>query len=687
MHKQSYEVYPPPDKHNQPDQIRVLFSSKQKKWSGTLPDKFIATLTDMVSQQNIQQLVTDLSSFHTRHSLSLYIHQVSDWLVARFQSYGYSDVILHPYVKNNHSLNNVICTKQGTGNTGQTIIICAHYDCRMEDLSNSTARAPGADDNASGVASMLELARLVSKVDLDDTVQFVAFSGEEQGLWGSTAYAQHIQSSGINLHRLINLDMIGYPPSDFSILVERDTGNHTSSNDQDSKAFGTAMAQMAADYTNMPVQFGNVFSSDYMPFERRGYVVVGAYEAGHNPDYHKSIDTPDKINYQYITDVTRMVLGTLLEETASIIHEEDSAIDLYIRDNSNDNGSQPSSYPHWTSPDIWVRNNPPPADPTDPNYGEDPEQGHQKPINNIPNYLYVRIHNRGSIAAPAGSFNVEAFKCNPGTVMTWPDDFKSMGSLQIQSTIAPNGSAIIGPFIWTPHIVNHECIFAVVSGIGDHSVTDFYKDKLDHSLLVRYDNNVGQRNVEPAQSTPGGKTKVNFFVKGSLFSSLNTLSVDATPLPADTKITLRIARSILEQSGSIEEFQVTSKNNNWAVLSLNGGSEGRLLNFPLSANEQKTAVLEVDFSYQAQHLKIYPIVIGQEQNARLAGRITVEITAVKESEDFIYGNLRTMEFHTLNCTYRKKMKAHNQIPFQTAKDALQRGFNGCAYCMKTHDTG
>ena len=126
-----------------------------------------------------------------------------------------------------------------------------------------------------------------------------------------------MQDNNINLYRLINLDQVGYPPDDFSIIVERDLGNQVSTNDQPSQDFGNLMAQMAADYTNMPIKLGSIYGSDYMPFEARGYIVIGAYEAGHNPNYHSRNDTPDTIDYSYVADVARMTLATILYETGA----------------------------------------------------------------------------------------------------------------------------------------------------------------------------------------------------------------------------------------------------------------------------------------------------------------------------------------------------------------------------------
>ncbi|WP_436946985.1 M28 family metallopeptidase [Streptomyces sp. SudanB52_2052] len=91
-----------------------------------------------------------------------------------------------------------------------------------EDPRDAEARAPGADDNAGGVAAVIEIARLLAPVARTSTIRFVAFSGEEQGLWGSSAYADELRAAGAGVHRVVHLDMVGRPPADGSVTVERD---------------------------------------------------------------------------------------------------------------------------------------------------------------------------------------------------------------------------------------------------------------------------------------------------------------------------------------------------------------------------------------------------------------------------------------------------------------------------------
>jgi Zn-dependent M28 family amino/carboxypeptidase len=116
----------------------------------------------------------------------------------------------------------------------------------------------------------------------------------------------------VDVHRVINLDMVGLPPDDGSVVVERDLGNVVATNDADSQAFGAHMVQAAHDYTDLPVQLGPIYASDYMPFEEKGYVAVGAFEGEGNPHYHRTSDTPDTLDYDYLAAVTRLVLATVL---------------------------------------------------------------------------------------------------------------------------------------------------------------------------------------------------------------------------------------------------------------------------------------------------------------------------------------------------------------------------------------
>jgi hypothetical protein len=169
-----------------------------------IPDRIL----DEVHLDNLKKTVYNLSSFYTRHTESEFIDDVAFWLTEKLQNICSREVYVHNFThtpneeddvdsrqdqQHTYHLKNIACKKPGS--TNNTIIVSAHYDSRMEDINNRTARAPGADDNASGVSALLEVARILYNVSLNHSIIFVMFSGEEQGKWGSTHYADYIDET------------------------------------------------------------------------------------------------------------------------------------------------------------------------------------------------------------------------------------------------------------------------------------------------------------------------------------------------------------------------------------------------------------------------------------------------------------------------------------------------------------
>jgi len=197
------------------------------------------------------------------------------------------------------------------------ILIGGHYDAISE---TSGASAPGADDDGSGIAVVLEIARIFAGVGLKRGVMFAAFGGEEQGLFGSQAVADLAARDRWAIDVMVNLDMVGHvdPQRPINIVVEYDMGNADPRNDAAAKAFGLQMAQHAADYTGMTVEHTDIWSSDYMPFEAKGYPCIGLYDgAADAPFYHTTQDKMAQVDLARLTDVTRLV-GAFVAATAEI---------------------------------------------------------------------------------------------------------------------------------------------------------------------------------------------------------------------------------------------------------------------------------------------------------------------------------------------------------------------------------
>ena len=285
-------------------------------------EKFIYSITDQVNSTKLIYWIDNLSSFHTRHTKSEYIENSAYWLKNELQSVSKGGVYFHNFTQTDggtsYNLKNIICNQQGStaDDSNHLILISAHYDSRMQDINQTNARAPGADDNASGVAGVLELARVLSKVDLKSNIQFVLFSGEEQGQWGSRNYAKHLHDNNIKIDLLINLDMIGYPPQGSNkIAIEYDLGNRVLVNDRYSYVVAEFIKHVALESTNLEAVLDTVGKSDYTPFEGFGYIVIGIHDGGseQNPNYHSSSDTPNTLDIQYLSSTTKLVLATILK--------------------------------------------------------------------------------------------------------------------------------------------------------------------------------------------------------------------------------------------------------------------------------------------------------------------------------------------------------------------------------------
>ena len=303
-------------------------------------------ILEQVNSTKLKEYVDLLSSFHTRHTKSYYIENVANWLKNEFENICKGRVFFHNYTQSDQNqtyhLKNIICTSNSninnsnsnsisnssninkqdlsfSSNYNNTIIIGAHYDSRAKNLNNTYARAPGADDNASGVSALLELSRILSHLNSKYNFQFVLFSGEEQGQWGSKNYARYLNNSNLNstIDIYINLDMVGYSSTNESnkVILEYDVGNKYLQNDEYSKTIALFIKQTALNYTNSEAILSKLGNSDFIPFDALGHTVIGIHDGGseNNPHYHKSSDTPDTLNIKYLTSITKMVLATILE--------------------------------------------------------------------------------------------------------------------------------------------------------------------------------------------------------------------------------------------------------------------------------------------------------------------------------------------------------------------------------------
>ncbi len=223
---------------------------------------------------------------------------------------------------------NVIGEISGLLNPEEVYIIGAHLDDVPSD-----GRAPGADDNASGSVAVLMAADLLSQYDWGCTLRFAFWTGEEQGLNGSEAYARRADAANENIVAYLNLDMIAY-----------NTKNSTPGFDlyYDPGTPGSlAMAQLFSDVVstyslNLVPQIltDTMGGSDHMSFWDYGYnsILVIEDEDDFNPYYHTASDTPTNNDLTYFTNLTKASLAAFVHQSGCLISGGVGTLNGTVRD-------------------------------------------------------------------------------------------------------------------------------------------------------------------------------------------------------------------------------------------------------------------------------------------------------------------------------------------------------------------
>ncbi len=136
------------------------------------------------------------------------------WTEAEFRKLGLevvtpSEVLSGPRIPNGVKITDVIAIQRGTERPNDVVIITGHIDSRVSDVMNATADAPGANDDGSGTAAVIEAARVLSKHKFPGTIVYAALMGEEQGLFGGKVLANYAKAQGWNVIANLNNDIIG----------------------------------------------------------------------------------------------------------------------------------------------------------------------------------------------------------------------------------------------------------------------------------------------------------------------------------------------------------------------------------------------------------------------------------------------------------------------------------------------
>lgn len=296
-------------------------------------DVRIRNLMEQVSKDRLEATINHMQNYHTRRWDSQMVYEVQDWLYGNYSAIGFDTVFLHDFTFLYHDTlretsDNVIAIQRGTLYPDEYVVCGAHYDSYNNSQGHpDELQAPGADDNASGTAGIIETARLLSRCTFERSIIYCGWAAEEVGLIGSAAFAKDCAEKLIDIVGYFNLDMIGY--------LEESSDIHVN-------LMYTTRDSLIADYV---FNFSHVYypemriwqdwlewgDSDYSSFNRNGYAAVHTFEdTHHSSPFIHSVDDILGVsvnNMDQAKRFTELNLGLVATLAGLISNEVDDRID------------------------------------------------------------------------------------------------------------------------------------------------------------------------------------------------------------------------------------------------------------------------------------------------------------------------------------------------------------------------
>jgi Zn-dependent M28 family amino/carboxypeptidase len=303
-----------------------------KSWSGALPPLTApqARLADRL-KKHIMVLSDDIGERNLWRDGTL--DATAGYIEETFQAMGYS-VVSQVFASGGTSVRNLEAVLGGTSLASEIVLVGAHYD--------TVRGSPGANDNGSGIAALLEIASLLAARPKARSVHFVAFVNEEMPFFatqsmGSHRYAQRAHGRGDNIRAMLSLETIGYYsdvkgsqqyPNPFYAWLYPDTGNfigfvgNLASRNLVRQCLGSFRRNSAfpSEGVAAPGRMAGIYWSDHWSFWKEGYAAVMVTDTAiyRYPHYHASTDTAEKIDYERLA---RVVEG-LTQVTADLAQQQ-----------------------------------------------------------------------------------------------------------------------------------------------------------------------------------------------------------------------------------------------------------------------------------------------------------------------------------------------------------------------------
>lgn len=279
--------------------------------SGITFEPRIAAIAQEISEDSIQKYVQTLEDMGTRYALADNRRDVAMAILRKFESFGYTDVKLDSFKLYDYTSEpiwqyNVVATLTGTVYPDSISIIGGHHDCIISyGTGNSFNFAPGANDNASGVATTLEVARVLNKTSFipKNTIKFITFAAEELGLYGSIDYATKAKNNNLKIKMMLNNDMVAY-------WSKADTSSWcVNIIDYPNSASLSANARSVCKlYTSLKTVNDNTYQkySDSYPFSLKGYKAIFFISNDDDVNYHTVNDLTTACNFKFCREVAKV---------------------------------------------------------------------------------------------------------------------------------------------------------------------------------------------------------------------------------------------------------------------------------------------------------------------------------------------------------------------------------------------
>ncbi len=259
----------------------------------------IMKMISQITEEQIHHIVSKISSFEKRSAGTKDNRSASYWIEQEFKRLNLNTI----NSEFRSGISNIIAFKKASIKTKETILVTAHLD----SVGKSFA---GADDNASGIAGLLLLAKSLSSLSSRRHIVFLATNAEENGLWGSKAYVRKmIRNQTIqNIKFVINMDMIAY---NHNGIIDLETNRPF-------EQTALHMAKLAKIYTSLtPKIVMPAWGSDHVPFLKQKIPTVLTIEhwESKTPCYHSRCDLPEHLTYGYAKEVIALNLASLIEKS------------------------------------------------------------------------------------------------------------------------------------------------------------------------------------------------------------------------------------------------------------------------------------------------------------------------------------------------------------------------------------